>query len=146
MLFPHPNPMNWVIVLLIWLMKESQTSLEPYCGWVNESIFIFWLNYSFKSVWKRCTKDWLFLSFHLIYLIHYGKCVKWLSDPSVWMNTGRTNRQHFRNVKENYSKKEQLLVHFAKNVLEWNAVLCRRRSVSFALILLSDKHFIFWLC
>lgn len=41
-------------------------------------------------------------------------CEMTLTDPSVWMNTGRTNRQHFRNVKENYSKKEQLLVHFAK--------------------------------
>lgn len=41
-------------------------------------------------------------------------CEMALTDPSVWMNTGRTNRQHFRNVKENYSKKEQLLVHFAK--------------------------------
>lgn len=29
-----------------------------------------------------------------------------LTDPSLWMNTGRINRQHFRNVKENNSKKE----------------------------------------
>lgn len=55
-------------------------------------LFHFWLKYSSKLAWKRCTKDVIFVPFDLISLVHDGNGVQisehvgTLTDPSVWMN------------------------------------------------------------
>lgn len=67
----------------LFLAKDAQKS----------DFFFLFVPFNLPSTWWRwCENVWE----------HVGT----LTDPSLWMNTGGINRQHFRNVKENNSKKE----------------------------------------